>query len=156
MKISKLMRTPLWTCRPHDNLHDAVHIMWEKRAGALAVVDDERRVIGMITDRDACMAAYTRGSRLAEIAVEGAMARAVQSVRPDDNAMTALQRMREAGVHRLPVVDEQGRAEGVVSLEDAARSASSARDGNGISHTDVSQTMARLSEQSGDGSQLAA
>jgi CBS domain-containing protein len=55
------MTSDVRTCRPETNLAEAVRDMWEGDCGALPVVSDEGRVIGMITDRDVCIAVATRG-----------------------------------------------------------------------------------------------
>jgi CBS domain-containing protein len=86
------------------------------------VVDgaERRRVVGAVTDRDACMASYTRGRRLTEIRVE-TMSTGIRSCKPSDDLTAAEATMREAQVHRLPVVDEASQLLGVVSLADIAR-----------------------------------
>ncbi|MBA3541520.1 MAG: CBS domain-containing protein, partial [Deltaproteobacteria bacterium] len=59
-----MMTRSVHTCQPTDTLAAAAKLMWEHDIGALPVVDQVGHVVGMITDRDACMAAYTRGDAL--------------------------------------------------------------------------------------------
>jgi signal-transduction protein with cAMP-binding, CBS, and nucleotidyltransferase domain len=81
------------------------------------------RVIGMITDRDICMAAYMQGRRLHDIPVAIAMSKEVYSCRPTDSLAVALKVMQTNQVHRLPVVDQDDRIVGILSLADVAREA---------------------------------
>jgi CBS-domain-containing membrane protein len=79
-------------------------------------------VIGMLTDRDVCMATYTQGrGPQHNIPVRDAMAREVFACLPDDNHAEVEDIMRKRRVRRLPVVDLDGRLVGLISLNDLAR-----------------------------------
>ena len=58
MKIAQLMTKDVKTCHQGDMLEAAVRLMWDHDIGVLPVVDDGGQLIGMVTDRDACMAAF--------------------------------------------------------------------------------------------------
>lgn len=122
--IRELMNPEVITCAPGDSLDTAARAMWEGDIGCLPIVDEDRRVIGIITDRDACMAAYTRGQRLADIPIREVMSRNVVTCSPDEDLGAVEWRMAVAQVHRLPVVDATGHLLGIVSMNDLARSAS--------------------------------
>lgn len=62
-------------------MNEAARIMWEHDCGCVPVVDEGRRVIGMLTDRDACMAAYTQGLRLQDLPVHRAMSNGATACR---------------------------------------------------------------------------
>ena len=88
MNVGQLMTRTVHACNPDDPLHVAAQIMWEQDCGCVPVVVDEEggsRVVGMLTDRDVCMAAYTQGKALAVIKVSSAMSREVCSCRPTDS-----------------------------------------------------------------------
>ena len=126
MKVEQLMTRNVHTCRSNDGLQRAAELMWEHDCGVVPVIADGNgaaRVVGMITDRDICMAAYTQGRRLADIPVATAMSREVFSCRPTDSLAVALKVMQTNQVHRLPVVDQQEHVVGVLSLADIAREA---------------------------------
>jgi CBS domain-containing protein len=97
--------------------------MWEADIGCVPVVDGDGGVIGMLTDRDICMAAYTQGRPLADIPVASAMSKQVYSCRPSDAVAVALKVMETTQVHRLPVVDQHDQLVGLLSLADIAREA---------------------------------
>jgi CBS domain-containing protein len=121
--IRQLMSTDVRTCRPSDSLNEVAQILWESDCGVVPVVDERGRVLGMVTDRDACMAAYTRGARLTELRAFDAMSAGAARCLPSDDLESALRTMAARQVHRLPVVDEQERVVGVLSLSDAFRAA---------------------------------
>ena len=95
--------------------------MWEKDCGCLPVVDVAGRVVGMITDRDICMAAYTRGTPLGGETVESAMTRGVVTCGPEDTLGEVERLMKTAQVRRIPVVDDNAKLIGIISLSDMAR-----------------------------------
>ena len=123
MKVEQLMTRPVQTCRRSDPLNAAAQIMWERDCGCLPVVE-QARVVGMITDRDICMAAYTQGRPLSDIPVGSVMARDVRSCRPSDSITTALKILEQNQLHRLPVLDKNDHLIGMLSLTDVAREAS--------------------------------
>jgi predicted transcriptional regulator len=130
MKVEQLMARNVHSCQAADGLHAAARIMWEGDCGCLPVIeqgDGSARVVGMITDRDICMAAYTQGRPLSEITVASAMARDVCSCRPSDSITTALKVLERNQLHRLPVVDREEHLVGLLSLADVAREATRER-----------------------------
>jgi signal-transduction protein with cAMP-binding, CBS, and nucleotidyltransferase domain len=84
------------------------------------VVDRQGRIGAVITDRDICMGAFTQGKLLAELRVADSMSGDVATVRADDDLSAAVLLMCERQVRRLPVVDDQGKPCGVLSLNDLA------------------------------------
>jgi CBS domain-containing protein len=127
MKIEKLMTRDVRTCRPEDNLVEPARIMWENDCGCVPVVDAEMHVIGMVTDRDVCMGAYTQGQPLAGIPVPRVMSRVVHWCRSSEDLEDAQTVMKTKQLRRIPVVNDAGRLVGVVSLSDVARAAASER-----------------------------
>ncbi|MCK6446080.1 MAG: CBS domain-containing protein [Planctomycetes bacterium] len=123
MKIEELMTKSVATVSCDDTLEAAARQFWERDAGVVPVVDGRGVVVGMLTDRDVCIAAWTRGARLWEVRVADVMAKRVQVCWADDSPEVALELMVEQRVRRLPVVDSERRLLGLVSLCDLARSA---------------------------------
>jgi len=121
MKVAQLMTRSPKSCGVHESLARAAQIMWETDCGCVPVVDESSAVVGLLTDRDICMAAYTQGRSLSDIGVQSAMARHVSTCGAKDSLRTALERMLAARVRRLPVVDEDNKLVGVVSLGDVWR-----------------------------------
>jgi CBS domain-containing protein len=145
MRIEEIMSSPAVTCGINDSLNTAAQLMWEHDCGSLPVVNDEGCVVGMITDRDICMAAYTQGSSLHPVAVANAMAKEVFSCHLKDSLESAERLMRNKQIRRMPVLNDDNRPAGVLSFNDIARYAASSRKNKGIEH-EVTQTLAAIGE----------
>jgi CBS domain-containing protein len=140
MKVSALMHRDAITCRTADTVERAAQLMWDHDIGCVPVVDDHGHIAGMITDRDICMAAYTRGTSLAAIPVIDAMARRVHACGPDDDLRDVERTMSERQIRRMPVIDGAGHPIAVISLNDIAQA--SVRDG--VPAGEVAATLAAV------------
>src|SRR5262245_15334249 len=69
MKVKEIMTSDVKTCSLDTDLASAAKIMWEEDCGAVPVTDGGGSVIGMITDRDICIAAATRPQAEGQIQV---------------------------------------------------------------------------------------
>ncbi|HEY8378174.1 MAG TPA: CBS domain-containing protein [Nannocystis sp.] len=143
--VEELMSRPVYTCTHDETLHTAARRMFERDCGALPVVDHEGRLIGIVTDRDMCMAAYTQRRLLSEIPVSMAMSTRVFTCRPTDTIDTAEHIMRQRRVRRVPVVDADHHPVGMLSLDDLARDAAR-RQQRDVEHAFV-HTMATICER---------
>jgi CBS domain-containing protein len=117
--VRNVMRPAPSTCSPDDPLNRAAQVMWELDCGAVPVTDADGKIVGMITDRDICMAAYTRGQALDSMNVSSAMSTNVVSCTPEDSLGHAVRLMAERQVRRIPVVDSE-RIVGFLALADVA------------------------------------
>ena len=145
MHVEDLMTRPAVTCRPNDTLNTAAQLMWEHDCGAVPVVDAEGRIVGMVTDRDICMAAYTQGSPLHVIAVANAMSKEAVTCHANETVEAAEQLMSERQIRRLPVVDKDNRPIGILSVNDLTRHAAGEKRKNGLSR-EVTQTLAAIGQ----------
>jgi CBS domain-containing protein len=121
MLIGSVMSHRVVTCRVGDTLEHVAQLMWDHDIGFLPVVDRNDRLVGVVTDRDALMAAYTRGTHLRASLVDTAMARDPVSCSPHSEATEIEHVMARHQIRRVPVVDEANRPIGVVTLSDLAR-----------------------------------
>jgi CBS domain-containing protein len=118
--VRSLMCKQVRACQPGDSLMEAAQLMWNADCGAIPVVADGL-VVGVITDRDVCMATYTQGKTPADLQVESAMSRELFSCAPDDSIGAALATMADKRVRRLPVLALDGKLVGIIALADLAR-----------------------------------
>lgn len=123
MNVSEWMTLGVVSCCKGDSLERAAQIMWDHDCGSVPVVDDEGRVEGVVTDRDVAMSAYTNGRGLASAPVERAMSGFLCVCGPDDAVDEALDSMARHQLHRLPVVDDERRIVGILSLADVVQRA---------------------------------
>lgn len=121
MKVSDIATLNVRSCDADTNLATVASYLWEQDCGVVPVVDETRRVLGVVTDRDICMAAATRPAHVSQIPAKDLMTGKPCTCRLADDARVALRVMTQNGVRRLPVVDEIGRLVGILSLADFIR-----------------------------------
>lgn len=122
MRVKDVMNTQLHCCGPDTNLAEATAILWSNDCGALPVTEDGK-VSGMLTDRDICIALGTSNRPASEVLVKEVAAHDLKTCQADDDLHVALAMMSRAQVHRLPVLDREGRLVGIVAMNDLALAA---------------------------------
>ena len=119
MKISEVMTVDVQTVTPDQSAREAAGFMLRAEAGSIPVCEGDK-VIGMITDRDIAVRGVAEG-RGPDTPVRELMTDHIICARSDDNVDDVARRMSEEQVRRLPVLDENDRLCGIVSLGDLAR-----------------------------------
>lgn len=148
MRVEEIMARQVATCRPEQTAADAARLMWERDCGCIPIVDADEELVGIVTDRDLCMAAVTRGLPLDQLRLDSVMQSTVQTCRRTDSVREAERRMSEAQVRRIPIVEGLSRVVGIVSIADLAR----ARGGTWLARMgerilgDLTRTMAAITE----------
>jgi CBS domain-containing protein len=132
MIVKEVQTFDVKACGRDTDLATVAKMMWDGDCGAVPVVTDDHKVIGMITDRDICIATATRAKTPADMRASDVISgNGVHACRSDDDVRIALRTMRKHRVRRLPVLDEEQRLNGILSMSDLALHAS-------YSHGDVS------------------
>lgn len=146
--VGSIMTRAVVSCSGNDTLHRAAQIMWDRDCGAVPVVDAEGRAVGVVTDRDLCMAAYTRGRPLSAISVSSLLSGKLHTCVPSTSLDEAIARMRFERVRRLVVVEPRDqRLVGMLSLADLARHLSALAPTRREAGQALSQLLASLSER---------
>jgi CBS domain-containing protein len=148
MKVQDVMTKTVRPVAPGDDLATAAMVLWDHDCGAAPVVDEAGKVVGVITDRDICMAAATKLRSPVEITVGEVASGEVHTCRPEDDLTEAHRAMREGRVRRLPVVDEGGALQGILSINDLVLRAGEGGGEKtpGLTHQDVVSTLRAVSE----------
>ncbi len=123
LKVKDVMTAKLlkW-CSPETKLHDAAKTMSTINIGALLVVDKDKKVLGLITNRDVCLSlAQKQTTSLAKITVGQIMPKTVYTIKSSDYVSVAYSQMKSNQVGHLPVVDSYGKLKGIVSLQNIAK-----------------------------------
>lgn len=121
MKVSEVMTRDVETVRPDQTVREAASFMVRADAGAIPVTEGDR-LIGMITDRDIAVRGVAEGYG-PDTPVRELMTNDMVCARVDDDIEEAANRMSQAQVRRLPVIDNQEKLCGIVSLGDLSREA---------------------------------
>jgi CBS domain-containing protein len=132
MRVNDVMTRPVAYCSPETNLAAAVEILWNRDCGILPIVDARERVVGVITDRDICVALGTQNRMPSQVSAREIASGKVFSCKPEEELRKALAMMAEAKVRRLLVVDSTGKPQGILSIDDVVLRAETAgvkRDG---------------------------
>ena len=119
MKVSEVMTRDVQTIQPDQTAQEAASFMLSADAGSIPVTDGER-LVGMITDRDIAVRGVAKGNG-PDTPVRDLMSNDVICARIDEECDKVANRMSEAQVRRLPVIDQSERLCGIVSLGDLAR-----------------------------------
>lgn len=130
MKVREIMSDDVTVCTPDASLQDVAKKMVEQDCGMIPVVEDEasnRRVVGVITDRDIVSRVIAQGKNPLEMKAGQVMSTPAYDVQADDDLRECERIMEEHLVRRVVVKDSDGSCCGVVAQADIARNAS-ARD----------------------------
>ena len=119
MKVSEVMTSDVQTVTPDQSAREAASFMLRAEAGSIPVTEGDK-VIGMITDRDIAVRGVAEG-RGPDTPVRDLMSDDIICAHQDDDVHEIAQRMSKEQVRRLPVLDENDRLCGIVSLGDLAR-----------------------------------
>ena len=109
MKVRDIMTEPPLTCTEGTSVAVAARLMGEADYGTLPVVDAQGAIVGIVTDRDICLALARTNRNALNIFVREVMTKRVTSALADEDVHIALGAMRKARVRRLPVRDDRGR-----------------------------------------------
>ena len=124
MNVTDVMQRSVKVCGVSTTLETAGLLMWDADCGALPVVDDSGRTVGIITDRDIAMTAALNHKPLWEITCgELAGSRPLYTCQADEDVKQAVKTMWAQKVRRLPVVDQDGELVGILSMDDIVASA---------------------------------
>jgi CBS domain-containing protein len=118
MNVKDVMTTTPAYCTPETNLGAVVEIMWNRNCGFLPVIDQDKKVVSIITDRDICIAVGTRNILPGQLTVADVATQRAICCGMNDDARSALTKMAESRVRRLPVINAEGKLTGVISMDD--------------------------------------
>jgi CBS domain-containing protein len=128
------------TCGRETNLATVAMQMWRGDFGAMPVVAG-RKVVGMITDRDICMAAATKHRDPANIRAKEVISGQVYGCSADTDIRAALRIMQQKKVRRLPIISAEDESlQGILSMNDLALKATAEGKAE-LSAEDVENTL---------------
>lgn len=114
---------------PEKNIRESARQMRVEHVGSLVVVDQDGKPIGMLTDRDITIEGVARGVDVDQTTVRDLMTAPVVTATESEGMVTALARMREFGIRRLPIIDSEGKLVGVVTNSNLIKELSELLDG---------------------------
>lgn len=148
MQVQQIMTRNVAACIAGTNLAAVTELLWKYDVGALPVVDADGKLVGIVTDRDIAIALGTRDIAASGVLVDDVMTREVWTCRPSDDLPDALKLLADAQIRRAPVVDEEGRLCGIVTVNDIGRHTGSGK--QDASRTDVLSTLLTICAPNAD------
>ena len=113
--VAEVMNTSVLTVEPSASIGEAAEKMIEAGVGAVVVMEDMARIVGIVTERD-LMRAVAQRARAAEARVRQWMTESVITIEPETEIKDAAKMMFEKNFRHLPVVNKDGRLLGIASL----------------------------------------
>jgi CBS domain-containing protein len=144
MKVREVMTANASFCGPESTLEEASFLMQRHNCGFLPVIGDGGNVIGVVTDRDMCIALGTRNRKPSDLRVWDVMPRKLFTCMAGDDIHCALNTLRDARIRRLPVIDRDGSLVGILSLDDIVLHAREQLLRKDISYEDVENTYTAI------------
>ncbi len=122
MKAKDVMSKNVFCCTPEDSIQKAALLMRDHDVGAVPVVNDcnERKLLGIVTDRDVCVKVVAAGKTTNSINVSEVMTKRPFTCGPDDSIEACEAIMETNQVRRVPVVDSRGVCMGIIAQADIA------------------------------------
>ena len=108
------------TIAPSANLASAVGLLVEKRTGAVLILGADRRVVGILSERDVVRALAERGAGALDEPVSQTMTRKVSTCNENESVFNIMERMTDERSRHVPVVDK-GKLVGIVSIGDVVK-----------------------------------
>lgn len=122
MHIRELMTTDPVCCAPETSLQDAAKLMADMDCGEIPVIDEQRRPVGVVTDRDISCRGVAQGRDL-QTPVSEVMSTPAIAIKLESELDDCLIVLEANDIRRVPVVDQNGACCGMVSQADIARHA---------------------------------
>ena len=135
MKINQCMSQDVCFVKPDCKVYDAARIMCENHIGCIPVCNDNRNVIGIITDRDILLRTVACDKDTKTTMVSDIMTTDVCTCGCEQTVSDAQNKMAKHQIRRIPVVDEKNQMVGILTMGDLARNTGD------IGHQDFSNTM---------------
>lgn len=145
MNAREIMTPNPQTCRASDSIQAAAKMMRDCDCGSVPVVDENDKLVGVITDRDLAIRAVAEGLG-GDTAVSELMTSSPFSAPEDMDVRTIGRSMADRQIRRVPIVDAEGRLTGIVAQADLARAAGS---DEGVTEREVAVVVERISEPAG-------
>ncbi len=117
MSLRNLLEMDLISCSPKESIKHVAEIMKKNGIGAV-VVTENQKPIGIVTDRDIALRCVAEGLSCENTTVGKIMTLGVETVSIDEGIFDVIQVMKENEIRRVPVVDEEGFAVGLLSFGD--------------------------------------
>ena len=121
MTCKEIMTSNPRICTTTATAQSAAELMREENVGSIPVVDEtSKQLVGVVTDRDLCLAIIAAGKSSHDVLVSDVMSKDLVTCKPEEDIRICEERMQARQIRRIPVVDGKGRCIGIISQGDLA------------------------------------
>ena len=146
MKVNEIMSSEVKCCSNDTSLDTVAMMMWEGDCGSIPVVDEDKRPIGMVTDRDIAMSCALNHKAPWELSTSTITGNQnIHTCSDIDNMETALSIMKKNKVRRLPVTNTEGELTGLLSIDDIVSCSQKGKSRAGLSYEATMDTLKAVS-----------
>lgn len=118
-KVQQVMQVDLVTVTPKTSVYEAAKLMDEENVGTVLVVGEQKKLLGMVTDRQIVTRVIAHKRDLGTTTVDEIMTKWPMTIFPESTCKEALDIMGDYGYRRLPV-EKDGKLVGIISISDLA------------------------------------
>ncbi|KFE68660.1 CBS domain-containing protein [Hyalangium minutum] len=119
----EIMTRGVKTVRQDSSLREVAQLMKDEDCGVVPIVDSRGCLVGIITDRDLVIRAFTGGRTPDQLRAGDVMTDDVECVHPDEDIHSIISLMGKRQIRRIPVVERDDRVIGIISMGDIANRA---------------------------------
>ena len=121
MKINECMCNNVFSVKPNCKVEEAVNLMRDNHIGCVAVCDDSNSIVGILTDRDILLRTVACNKDVKTTPISDVMTCNVCTCNPEDEVCEAENKMGKNQIRRIPVVDNNNKLVGMLTMGDIAR-----------------------------------
>ncbi|MCF6404198.1 CBS domain-containing protein [Chitinophaga filiformis] len=111
----------VYSIQPNDTVFDALSVLVNKNVGALVVLSDNDKVVGIFSERDYARRVILKGRASKETLISEIMTENPFTVAEDDSIQDCMVKMTDKHIRHLPVTDDQHRLVGMISIGDVVK-----------------------------------
>ncbi|SHN39138.1 CBS domain-containing protein [Chitinophaga sp. CF418] len=111
----------VYSIQPNDTVFDALSVLVDKNVGALVVLSDKDKVVGIFSERDYARRVILKGRASKETLISEIMTENPFTVTEDDSIQDCMVKMTDKHIRHLPVTDDQQRLVGMISIGDVVK-----------------------------------
>ena len=121
MKVKDFMCQDICFVKPNCNVYDASRIICENHIGCIPICNDEKNVVGILTDRDILLRSVACNKESKTAPVSDIMTTNVYTCKGEEDICEAQNLMASKQVRRIPVVDDSNKVVGMLTMGDLAK-----------------------------------
>ncbi len=111
----------VWAVKPENTVFEGLQLLAAKDIGAVPVLDEQQRLVGMFSERDYARKVILKGKASKDMKIAELMTREVHCADPDQTIADCMSLMTEKRVRHLPVLDQEGHLSGIVTIGDVVK-----------------------------------